>query len=97
MYDDAENPYEHEEDAMGENVRVGKDETKSNGRSLKDTPPDFAATMRSLRVEMQSLREDNERMIKAQEEQNQHNAATLQSFTDIHRRMNSEHRAVNLE
>ena len=60
---DAQDPYEHEKDAMGENV-----ETESNGRRFQYTPPDFAATMRSLRVEMQSYREDNERLVKAQEE-----------------------------
>ena len=63
---------------MGEN-----DETESNGRIFQDTPPYFAATMRSLRVEMQSYREDNERLVKAQEEQNQLNAAMLQSLTYI--------------
>ena len=47
MYD-AQNPYEHEEDAMGENVRVGNADTKSNGKIYQDTPPNFAATMRSL-------------------------------------------------
>ena len=62
---DAQDPYEHEEYAMGENVRVGNAETDSNGRRFQDAPPDFATTMRSLRVEMQSYREDNERMIKA--------------------------------
>ena len=67
---------------MGENVRVGNDETESNGRRNQETPPDIAATMRSLRVELQSCREDNERMRKAQEDQNQINAAILQSLTD---------------
>ena len=67
---DAQNPYEHEEDAMEENVRVGNAETESNGRIFQDTPLDIAATMRSLRVELQSCKEDNERMIKAQEDQN---------------------------
>ena len=67
---DAQNPYEFEEDAMRENFRVGNDETDSNGRIFQDTPPDFAATMRSLRVEMQIYREDNEIMIKDQEEKN---------------------------
>ena len=67
---DAQSPYEHEEDAMGENVRVGNVEIESNGRRLQETPPDFVATMRSLRMEMQSYREDNERSVKAQEEQN---------------------------
>ena len=80
---DAQDPYEFEEDAMGENVRVGNDETRSNGRIFQDNPPDIAATMRSLRVELQSCREDNERMLKAQEDQNQINATIMQSLTDI--------------
>ena len=67
---DAQDPYEHEEDVMGENIHVGNAETKSNGRIFQETPLDFIATMRSLRVEMQSYREDNERLVKAQEEQN---------------------------
>ena len=53
---------------MEENVRVENAETESNGRRLQETPPDFAATMRSLRVEMQSYRTDNERLVKALEE-----------------------------
>ena len=57
---DVQDPYEHEEDVMGENFRVGNAETESNGRRFEETPPDLVATMRSLRVEMQSYREDNE-------------------------------------
>ena len=53
--------------------------------------------MRSLRVEMQSYIEDNERMIKAQEEQNHLNAAMLHSLTDIQRQMKFGHREVNPE
>ena len=68
MCDDAQNPNECEEDSMGENVRVGNAETESNGRRLQETPPYFAATMRILRVEMKSYREDNELLVKAQEE-----------------------------
>ena len=45
---DAQDPYEHEEDAMEGNAK-----TNSNGRRFQDTPPYFVATMRSLRVEMQ--------------------------------------------
>ena len=51
---DAHDPYEFEEDAMGENVRVGNDEIETNGRRFQDTPPDIVATTRSLRVELQS-------------------------------------------
>ena len=42
------NPYEHEEDVMGEKVWVGNVETESNGRRYQDNPLDIAATMRSL-------------------------------------------------
>ena len=83
MCDDAQNPNEYEEDAMGGNVRIGNVETESNGRRLQDTPPDFATTMRSLRVEMQSYRADNERLVKAQEKHNQFNAVMLQILTNI--------------
>ena len=88
--DYAHDPNENEEYAMGGNVRIGNVETESNGRRFQDTPPDFAGTMTSIKVEIHSYREDNERLIKAQEEQNQLNAAMLQSLTDILRKMNSE-------
>ena len=65
MCDNAQIPNEYEEDAMGENVHVGNAETDSNGRILQETPIDFAATMRSLMVEMQSYKADNERLVKA--------------------------------
>ena len=52
MYDDAHNPNEYEEDVMGENIHVGNAEIESNGRRFQDNPPNFVATMRSLRVEM---------------------------------------------
>ena len=82
---------------MGENVIVGNDETESNGRRNQETPPDSAATMRILRVELQSCKEDNERMLKAQEDQNQINAAILQSLTDIHGQINSRNQTTNPE
>ena len=74
---------------MGDNMQVGNAETESNGRRNQETPPDIAATMRSLRVELQSCREYNEMMIKAYEEQNKLNASMLQSSTDIQRKINS--------
>ena len=74
---DAQDPYELEAEAMGENIRVENDETKSNVRRYQETPPDVLSTMRILRVELQSYREDNEIMIKAREEKNQLNVAIL--------------------
>ena len=92
MHDDVQNPNEHEQDAMGVNFQVGNYETESNGRRLQETPAYFAATMRILMVEMQSYKVDNEILVKGQEEQNQLNAAMLQSLKDIQRNMNSKDR-----
>ena len=78
-----------QERCYGGDVRIGNAETESNGRRFRYTPPDFAATMRSLRVEMQSHRADNERLVKVLEDQNQLNVAMLQSLIDIQRQMNS--------
>ena len=91
---DAQDPYEYDEYAMEESVRVGNPETNSNGRRFQDTPPNFAATMRSLRMEIQSYKADNERLIKAREEQNQLNIAILHSLIDIQRKMNSGDQTV---
>ena len=49
---EAQDSYEHAQDAMGENVQVGNAEIESNGRILQKTPPNFAATMRILMMEM---------------------------------------------
>ena len=53
-----QDPYEFEEDAMGENFRFVNDEIDYNGRINRETPLDIAATMRGLRVELQSCREE---------------------------------------
>ena len=45
---DARDSYKYTRDAMGENVRVGNDDIESNGRRFQETPPNIAATMRSL-------------------------------------------------
>ena len=53
---------------MGKNVQVGNAKTDSNRSRFQDSPLDFSTTMRSLRVEMQSHKEDNERLVKSLEE-----------------------------
>ena len=51
--------------------------------------------MRSLGVEMQSYKENNERMIIVQEEHNQLNETMLQSLTGIQRNIKSRHHSKN--
>ena len=60
---------------MGENAHNGSDDIEFNGRIFQETPPEVAATMRSL--------------IKSQEEKLQLNAAMLQSFPDLQRKIDS--------
>lgn len=60
--------YDFEAGAMGENLQVGNTKTESNGRRNEGIRLDIAETMRSLRVELLNCREDNEGLIKAQEE-----------------------------
>jgi hypothetical protein len=52
---------------MGEGSR-NRDE-ESDKRRAMGTPPNLAETMRSLMVELQSCKADNERMMKEQEKQ----------------------------
>ena len=58
IMNDEHDPYEREIDAMGENIQVENAETESNGRRNQEASPDIAATMRILKVELQSCRED---------------------------------------
>ena len=50
-----------------------------------ESSPDVAATIRILRVELQSFKEENKRMIKALVEQNQLTTIMLQNLVDLQR------------
>jgi hypothetical protein len=50
---------------------------ESDERRVVETPPDLAETMRSLMVELQILKDDNERLIKEKEKQTKINAVLL--------------------
>jgi hypothetical protein len=62
--EDSQGSYNHEEEFIGLHVSMGNVETKSNGRRDKHEP----VTMRSLEREVQIYREDNENIMKDQEE-----------------------------
>jgi hypothetical protein len=64
---------------MHHEVRDGshnRDEYSDKRRAV-ETPPDLAKTMRSLMVELQSCKADNERLIKEQEKTTKINAVLL--------------------
>lgn len=73
---EAQHPYEHEEDVLGQNEQVGNDKTKSNGIREEITPPSLIETIRSF----------HERLIKDQEEKTQINASIFQSLIYVQQR-----------
>jgi hypothetical protein len=73
---------------MGEGSH-NRDEESDERRAI-GTPPDLAETVRSLMVELQSCKDDNERMMKEQEKQTEINAVLLQSLSDLQRQMQHE-------
>jgi hypothetical protein len=73
---------------MGEGSH-NRDEESEKRRAI-GTPPDLAETVRSLMVELQSCKADNERMMKEQEKKTEINAVLLQSLSDLQRQMQHE-------
>jgi hypothetical protein len=73
---------------MGEGSH-NRDEEYEKRRAI-GTPPDIAETVRSLMVELQSCKADNERMMKEQEKQTEINAVLLQSLSDLQQKMQHE-------
>jgi hypothetical protein len=66
---------------MGEGSH-NRDE-ESDERRAMGTPPNLAETVRSLMVELQSCKADNERMMKEQEKKTKINAVLLQILSDL--------------
>jgi hypothetical protein len=76
----------HQEVGEGSHNR----DKESNERGEAGTPPGLAETLRSLMVELQSCKVNNERMMKEQEKQTEINAVLLQSLSDLQRQMQHE-------
>jgi hypothetical protein len=60
---------------------------ESDERRVLETPPNLAETVRSLMVELQRYKDDNERLIKEKEKKTKINAILLQSLSDIQRQL----------
>jgi hypothetical protein len=73
----------HQEVGEGSHNR----DKESDERRVAGTPPDLAEIVRSLIVELQSCKVDNERMMKEQEKQIEINTVLLQSLSDLQRQM----------
>jgi hypothetical protein len=59
--EEGEGASSHDKEAEGQNIRVGNAETKSNGHKGRGEKETLIETMRSLKIEVQSYKADNER------------------------------------
>jgi hypothetical protein len=66
-------------------------------RRVVETPPDLAETVRSLMEELQSFKEDNERLMREQEKKTEINAVLLQILSDIQRQLQHGPMASNVD
>ena len=75
----------HDKEVEGQNTRVGNVETQSNGRKEKGDLETLIETVRILKTEVQSYKEDNERLMR---EKSKINAQVLQSLNQFQRQTN---------
>jgi hypothetical protein len=73
--EEGEGAYSHDKEAEGQNTRVGNAKKESNGRKGKGEQETLIEMVRSLNMEVQSYKEDNERLMR---EKSQINARVLQ-------------------
>ena len=72
----------HDKEAEGQNTRVGNAETESNGRKEKGEWETLIEMVRSLKMEVQRYKADNERLMR---EQSQINARVLWILNKLQR------------
>jgi hypothetical protein len=62
--EEGERASSHDKEAKGQNTRVGNVETESNGRKEKGEEETLIEIVRSLKMEVQSYKADNERLMR---------------------------------
>jgi len=70
----------HEKEAKGQNTRIGNGETKSNGCKEKGDQETLIEMVRILKIEVQSYKEDNEKLMR---EKIQINAPVLHNLNKL--------------
>jgi hypothetical protein len=78
--EEGEGASSHDKEAEGQNTRVGNAETESDGHKGKGEQETLIETVRSLKMEVQSYKADNERLMR---EKIQINARVLQSLNQL--------------
>jgi hypothetical protein len=73
--EEGEGAFSHDKEAKGQNISVGNVETESNGHQARGEHETLIETVRSLKIEVQSYKLENDRLIR---EQNHINAQVMQ-------------------
>jgi FtsZ-binding cell division protein ZapB len=84
----------HEKEAEGQNTGINNAETESNGRTEKGEQETLIETVRILKMEVQSYKADNERLMR---EKSQINARVLWSLNHLQRKMKKESNSIQEE
>jgi hypothetical protein len=72
-------------------VNIGNDDTKSNGHGEgKEENMKLVETIKLLQKDFQSYKHDNERLMKAKEQQEDYNIKLMQSLDGIEKNMDKE-------
>ena len=75
--EEGEIPIDSEGEARGMNVNIGNEETRSDGHGERKDSVELAETVRSLQREVQSCREDNEKMFNHLNDRLMHNLTLM--------------------
>ena len=82
--EEGEGASNHDKEVEGQNTKIGNAKTDSNGRKERGEKEILIETIRSLKIEVQIYKEDNERLMK---EKSQINAQVLHSLNQLQRQM----------
>jgi hypothetical protein len=87
----AQRDYNHEDEIRGMYVSMGNEGTNSNGHGEgKEESMNLVETIKSLQKDVQSYKVDNERLMKAKEQQEGFNIKLMQSLDIIEKKMDKE-------
>jgi hypothetical protein len=89
--EEAQGNYSQEDESRGMDVHLGIEGTNSNGHGEgRDENMNMVETIRNLQKDVQSHKADNERLMRAKEQQDDFNMKLLESLNKIENKLNKE-------
>jgi hypothetical protein len=89
--EEAQGTYSQEDEIRGMDVHLGIEGTNSNGHGEeRDENMNMAETIKNLQKDVQSHKDDNERLMRAKEQQDDFNMKLLESLNIIEKKLDKE-------